>query len=284
MKKIVLLFFLLFFFFPHPVFANGAGLPPFLKINEKYPVSNPLQQYGITASSFLLPQDLAIETYLVNQPIHFQITPDSLQAILPANVIDNIKYVWDFGDGVKTDGLDNTHTYTKIGSYILIVTLNIYTPDSPSPTQFVDSFLLHIVPVENYKDLPRAVINVNGKEVTDPLNNKLDINFTNVTFDAKSSHAASPIVEYLWNFGDGQTGAKPVVTHTYNEDQVFETVVLRVKDKNGFISDAFVGIKRADDSNNVKSIGGFPLSTKILIGLLVAVIVLIIFTTKYRRH
>lgn len=251
MKKILGFLLLFSLFLPQVAFANGAGLPAFFKINGKLSNPNPLQLYGITASTFLIPQDFTPENYVVNQPINFEIDETPLQTVIDPSLLKNTKYVWDFGDGSsKADGLTNTHTYAKSGSYILILIINIYDNQNQAPTQFVDSFLLNILPDKNFTNLPQAAIKVNGTLIKDPLNNRFAANLSKpMVFDASASKTPSKIVEYLWNFGDGSTGSNSSVKHTYTNPFV-ETVVLRIKDTNGFLSDAFVGI------NNDKSING----------------------------
>lgn len=251
-KKILVIFFMIIFLWPKNVFANGAGLPAFFEINGKLAISNPLQAYGITASSFLIPQDLAPENYLINQTIDFKVDEPKLQVVIPEDTLKNAKYLWDFGDGSKAEGLKNTHQYSKEGSYILILTINIYTQNSQTPIQFIDSFLLNILPDGNFNKLPQAVIRMNGSAVKDSLKNgATEVNFADpVTFDASDSKiGSSPVIEYMWNFGDGQTGNGPKLIHKYSNKD-FITVVLRIKDRDGFISYAFVGL---ENNPNIKT-------------------------------
>lgn len=246
MKKLLVLIVPLVFLITytvHNAYANGAGLPAFFKINDKLAISNPLQQFGITASSFLIPQDFAPELYTVNQPISFVIDQKPLEAVIPPDLLEKTTYTWEFGDGTKAEGLQNTHTYKKIGSYILVLTITI-NDGSGSSTKFIDSFLLNVVPNKNYNKLPTAVITLNGEQLLTAAKAIQDENLKHtITFDASHSQASSDIIQYFWNFGDGETSTQKVVKHTYKKDAYFETVVLRVKDKNGFISDAFVGVR-----------------------------------------
>lgn len=285
MRKILLLCVLLFLVFPSIAYANGAGLPPFFKINGKDSISNPLQTFGITAQSFLIPQDFAAENYIVNKPIDFTIDESQLEPVIPQELLGKAHFSWDFGDGKKAEGLTNTHTYSKMGSYILALTINIYETNGQPPTQFIDSFLINVIPDNGYT-LPQAVITVNNQQVKDPLNKPLPINLKDsVDFDASSSKSQAKIVSYLWNFGDGETSTEKIVTHTYSS-KYFSTVVLRVKDSNGFISDAFVGL--SNDAKAQKKIVKPSLlnsnSLLSLLGGLVLLILLVAIAIKMRRN
>lgn len=236
--------------FPKTALANGAGLPPFFEVNGKLSTPNPLQLYGITAQTFLIPQDYAPENYVVNTPLRFDIDQNQLALVVPEDALKDTKYDWDYGDGTtKVSGLSNIHSYTKIGSYILVLTISVYVSGSSTPTQFIDSFLINILPNTSFNTLPRAKVKINNQMVKDPLQDRLVTNFSNsIQFDASNS-SGSGIVEYLWDFGDGSTSTQKVTTHQYSSKS-FKTVVLRVKDKDGFISDDFVGLENGTNSSN----------------------------------
>lgn len=295
MKKIIVFVFIIFLFLPQVVYANGAGLPPFFKINGKYSQSNPLQLYGITAQSFLLPQDFAPENYVVNQPITFRVDQSQLATVIPSNMLVNTKYVWDYGDGSnKADGLTHTHTYKKIGSYILILTINLSTGQNEPPTQFIDSYLLNILPSIDYQGLPHAVIKIGGKKVNGALSfNPVKLNYNYpVSFDASSSKSTSSLTQYLWNFGDGQTGTQPIMQHIYKQKGQagydYDVVVLRVKDKNGFISDSYIALNNDPTIKNNEFTGNQNTSfylEVILFSTIIVVVLLIIsaFAVKWRK-
>lgn len=243
MKKVLLFLLFLLVLTPQSVFANGAGLPAFFKVNGQYAISNSLQVLGIPSSSFLIPQDLAPERYVVGEPITFDVDTNVLGGTIPSDILKNTKFKWDFGDGTTGVGLSNTHTYSRIGSYILVLKIEMYANDSQIPTQFIDSFLLYVVPTKDYQQLPELNLRINGQNIKGSLYGRVDADFSReITFDASSSKSPVGIIEYLWNFGDGQISNKPVVKHTYkNKDSA--VIVLRVKDKNDFIFDAFVTLK-----------------------------------------
>ncbi len=288
MKVFFLLFLYFFFLSPTATYANGAGLPAFFTINDKLATSNPLQMYGITASSFLIPQDFAPEQYLVNQSIHFAIDESQLKTVIAEDYLLKTKFVWDYGDGDKAEGLVNDHAYKHIGSYILKVTINVYSTDAAAPTQFIDSFLVNVIPEENFHNFPQAVITINGKQVKDPTKEILDFNYDEpITFDStKSQVPSSSIVEYLWNFGDGQTSNQSVVKHKY-DNKDFKVVVLQVKDTNGFLSDGFVSFT---DSSHLKQNVTSPITKQILfiiigaVGLVILIVSIVLFRFSKLRQ
>jgi hypothetical protein len=232
------------------VHANGAGLPNFFRINNRFAITNPLQELNIPASSFLIPQDFAPDDYPVNEPITFSIDEELLGSAFSPGFIKSTQYSWDFGDGTRASGLTNTHSYAKIGSYILVLTIDITSDPAQRPTQFIDSFLLHIVPEVPYAKFPKAAITVNGQHVKqDPTTKTFKDLFyldfrQKATFDAGGSKAGgAPIREYLWNFGDGTTGDGKTVSHLYSFDMYYATVLLRVRDADGFFTDTYIGLQ-----------------------------------------
>ncbi len=233
MKKVIsFLFFLtLAFLFSPQAYAHLSGQPPFFKINGEYSGFYPV--YSTSVSNITLPQDLSPRSYLVNDPIEFEIDVNLLRIIVPLEVIKKTKLVWDFGDGQKGEGFKNTYQYAKMGSYILTIYDN---------TQVVQSVLLNVLPDKSYK-LPKAVIKVNGQGSLDPLIDVLVFKFgDSLSFDASSSISISPITSYFWDFGDGQSSDKDKVTHLYQKDKQLNFPLLRITNKDGFLSDAYVEI------------------------------------------
>lgn len=254
--KILVLLILLFTCLYHipqtlnPVSAHSVGQPPFLKINGQY-----ANLYPVPLSSlynFDLPQDLAPENYLLNQPINFELDTTKLPA--PPDIVLKTKFDWDFTAGIHAQGIKNTHTFTKIGSYII----KIYADDGTTPKpQLLESVLLNILPNTNY-ELPQAKILINGKISSDPLTDILEADFANpLQFDGSKSSPANSITEFFWDFGDQNSSLGVNQTHSFPKDlsQIF--VVLRVKDYNGFLADNFVevqnSIRQLADQNQMPS-------------------------------
>lgn len=264
MKKSLLFCLFIFLFLPANVFANGAGLPAFFAINGKLATPNPLQLYGITSQSFLIPQDFAQENYIVNQPIGFTIDTKPLETVIQPYLLAKTTFVLDYGDGSeKVEGLESSHTYSKSGSYIITVTMNVYTDHGQPPTQFIDSFFINILPNKDYQSLPKAMIKVDNELVREPLKRPFERDFSQtIHFDSASSYSrGGEIISYLWNFGDGQTSTEKSPTHTYATNRYFNTVVLRVIDDHGFISDAFVGLKNSPDESKKHTPPAFQINS-----------------------
>ncbi len=254
-KFIVSFIFLSLLFFPQTVSAHLAGQPPYFKINNVYSNLYPVPTTSL--SDFNLPQDLAAENYLVNQPLQFLLETNQLP--VPEEIVKQSKFDWDYGDGsAHGTGLSNTHVYSKMGSYIL--TINVTSPDTNQP-QLLQSVLMNILPNKNYQ-LPQSTITVNGQKAKDPLTDVLKISFDQkINFDSSLSKSSSPITSYFWDFGDGETSANPKDTHHYNSEVHQYFPLLRIKTADGFLADSFVEVESDEtvpstfnSSNNKKMV------------------------------
>ncbi len=255
MKRILILLLLFLLFVPQPVSAHLSGQPPFFKMNGKLSGLYPVQTNSYFPE-FTLPQDLAPETYLLDQPVTMEIDTKVLAQIIPQPIIDKTTFTWDFGDGSKGEGLTNTHRYKKMGSYVISINAE-YTEDSSTkiPPQLIQSVMLHVLPDTKYQ-LPQAIIKVGGKEESkDSMNDVFEENLTEkIQLDGSLSKApSSKIVSYFWDFDDGESSKDKVASHTYTAKRQYAGPSLRVKDANGFIADNFVGIRHNPKTHNTIS-------------------------------
>lgn len=227
-----------------PIFAHGSGFPPFFKIDGE--LANPyfLQNVGVYSSILNIPQDDAGKNYLPDESIDFEIDKTKLETVFTPDVMDKLKFAWNFGDGTKGDGEKNSHSYKKPGSYILEITADYGDPNTQP--LLIESALIQIVPDKNYK-LPHAVIVINGKQGEKKNYNILDFDLNDsLTFDGRSSKSdSSKITSYSWDFGDDIKGEGSSVSHRYQLPQAFATAILRVKDNKGFFSDSYVNIRNS---------------------------------------
>jgi len=127
-----------------------------------------------------------------------------------------VSYNWDFGDGsapVNTTSPTITHIYTATGNYT--VTLTVVDSENLTDTTFASIIIINY-PVANFSYSPSY-----------PIVNEV------VTFNASASDPdGGTIIEYFWDFGDGNNETGVVVTHAYTTYGTF-VVNLTVTDSEG---------------------------------------------------
>lgn len=130
-----------------------------------------------------------------------------------------IGLLWDFGDGSTSGGITTTHTYTRIGTFL--VRLSIL--DSLGRSNSVS----HSVTVTQGQ-LPSASF------ITSPSSPAVHqvVNFNASGSSAEQGHT---ITGFAWNFGDGSTGSGEIATHAYSTAGNY-TVTLKVTDDAGRVS------------------------------------------------
>ena len=168
----------------------------------------------------------AFTYYPTDSYVNMSITFDASASTAEGYNVTIASYQWNFGDGsaeVNTTNALTAHTYSLVNNYL--VTLNV--TDSQGlwcTTSKIITILPPAGPEANFTWSPYEP-RVNGT----------------VTFDASSTilgwdgneHPA--IVNYVWNFGDGNTtsGNYTTITHTYTALGNY-TVILNVTDASGF--------------------------------------------------
>lgn len=233
-------FIFLFIVFPASAFAHLPGQPPYVLINGEY-----AGLYHVLSTSlpdFALPQDDAPATYLSHTAISFKIDTQRLIAppvSIPANIVNESAFIWNFGDGQADGGLIVRHVYTHPGSYFL--NLTVRDQSMPAP-QLLDIALLQILPDRRYV-LPKAVIVMDGVESNTASHAHVLSFDTPHLFDAgHSSLGSKKVVSYFWDFGDGTFSTLQRVSHTYSPTIREAFPLLRIKDVDGFISDTYITI------------------------------------------
>ena len=127
-----------------------------------------------------------------------------------------VSHFWIFGDGTNATGVIVSHAYADNGTYV--VTLAVTDNDGVTATATATKTVLNKSPVASFSE---SATNVYTYEP--------------ITFNATSSYDPDgSIVNYTWNFGDGNvtTLTSPIVTHTYVDDGTY-TVTLTVTDNDG---------------------------------------------------
>ena len=123
-------------------------------------------------------------------------------------------YAWSFGDGQTATGATVTHVYQSEGSYTATLTI----ADTDGLTQQSSVVITVIAPATTPPPTQSAPIPVISSSATigeAPLS---------VNFDGSgSSSAQSPIMSYIWAFGDGATAEGALVSHTFATAGTYHT-------------------------------------------------------------
>ncbi len=222
--------------FPSITQAHSVGQQPYFKVNGVYSELYPVPTNSLL--DFQLPQDIAKGTFLVNNSVEFEIDATALP--VPPEIVDKTKFIWEFGDGTTAEGLKNSHTYTKPGTYTIEIKAD--SGDGAEP-QLLQSTMINILPDKDYQ-LPMSVIEVNGGIVKDPLLDLIDVKFSNeISFKSKSKAGSSEIAEIFWDLGDQTSNTNSEFKYKYADNPYTVFPVLRIKTKDGFIADSFIQIK-----------------------------------------
>jgi PKD repeat protein len=131
-------------------------------------------------------------------------------------------FQWSFGDGGTASGRTATHTFTRVGTVPVTLTITDSLGRVAVVTQSV---------TVGQGQLPTATF------VTSPAS---PIVGQSINFNASGSTAAPGhvITDYAWDFGDGSFGSGPVLTHSYATVGGY-TVTLQVTDDAGRKSATF---------------------------------------------
>ena len=128
-----------------------------------------------------------------------------------------VSYFWDFGDGNNSTGNITTHAYADNGTYA--VTLTITDNDG-------------------LKDTAQDTISIQNRPPIAQFTESATTVRTGETIYFNASDSYDPdghIINYLWNFGDGNITfvTSPTVTHTYKAFGNY-SVILNVTDNDNF--------------------------------------------------
>ena len=130
------------------------------------------------------------ETVVVNETVQFTSTSSDADG-------DSLTYTWDFGDGsALSSEKDPTHIYTKVGLYNVTLKVSDGT-DNDTITKTVNvgvKVATNEAPTANF---------------TYAINN-LTVNFTDLSNDTDGN-----IVNWTWDFGDGNISYEQNPMHTY---------------------------------------------------------------------
>ena len=120
-----------------------------------------------------------------------------------------VSYHWDFGDGTSSSEKNPDHLYPGDGMYTVCLTVTSVSPDGVSCSETICKTIVLVG-----DDCP-------GVDV------KFDFDYTGsslltVQFIDESVFSNNQPVEYLWEFGDGNTSTEMNPVHTYSNPGTYE--------------------------------------------------------------
>lgn len=111
-------------------------------------------------------------------------------------------YLWNFGDGSFSNKANPEHTFTKPGSYQVMLSMSAAGVGTIHNKPSSDLIVIH--------DVPKAAFNV--------LKQEYDGHLPSVHFENRSLSGK----EYQWNFGDGETSTIAHPDHIYKTKGVYQ--------------------------------------------------------------
>lgn len=117
-----------------------------------------------------------------------------------------IKYIWDFGDGDTSHGINPAHIYTKTGAYTVTLTA-INGNGCQSVLQKDDYINIQPIRVTHLTNLPDSGC------IPFTINPSLTLNIN------------TPVKSYSWDFGDGGTATGPNPVHVYTKEGIYAVKV-----------------------------------------------------------
>ena len=112
---------------------------------------------------------------------------------------------WDFGDNTTSTSQNPTHTYSQAGVYVVCLTIS-GGPATGCQSSICDSIAVPLTPPSGCQTIFTYVVTATNT----------------VAFSASCN---MPNAYYMWNFGDGTTGAGQNVTHTYLQAGTYNVCV-----------------------------------------------------------
>ncbi|MBL0043000.1 MAG: PKD domain-containing protein [Flavobacteriales bacterium] len=115
-------------------------------------------------------------------------------------------YLWNFGDGNFSNKANPEHTFTKPGSYQVMLSMSAAGVGTIQNKPSSDVIVIH--------EAPKALFNV--------LKQEYDGHLPSVHFENRSMAGK----QYLWDFGDGQTSTIAHPDHIYKKKGVYQVELI----------------------------------------------------------
>lgn len=151
--------------------------------------------------------DLPNTNFVANDTCLGDVTSFSNLSTILNGTIDY--YNWDFGDGNTSNNQNITHTYSLDGTYNVTLTSTSNNGCITSLSKQVEVFS---EPIASY-----SFIN--------------DCLYEEVNFTDNSTINTGQIIDWQWNFGDGNTSSSSSPNYTYTNDGTYNTSLIITSDK-----------------------------------------------------
>jgi len=198
---------------------------------------------------------------------------------------NKIRYKFDWGDGSISDwseflGSNTSVSMTHYWNEILKYEVKVICQDENGENSSWSESLNVIVSQSNYSEVPVAEINVMEDDL---LSNK------SIVFDASESFDIDGvIINYTWDFGDGNTGYGINIDHIYDTPGEY-TVTLTVVDNKGntYSSTKTIRIDAQTKKSNIEESSNIQIFDKdfqiLVIPLLISIVVLLIIVIAFKE-
>lgn len=154
---------------------------------------------NITAGYHLIPFITAAFTFNPTNPQPFTTVSFNASASNSSSPITS--FDWNFGDTAISTGITTSHAYNSTGNFTVTLTVTSAVGTSIMRQNITVSFFITAVFV--------------WTPANPPLN-------TTISFDSALSNSSTPITNWDWNFGDGNTtSGYPTINHTYFVNATF---------------------------------------------------------------
>ncbi|MCW9023789.1 MAG: PKD domain-containing protein, partial [Gammaproteobacteria bacterium] len=204
-------------------------------INEYGQSASASRQIIVTDPVVLEPPVVAISANPVQGEATLQVNFSGADTSNSGSAITS--YQWDLGDGNSAEGASVQHDYTTAGTYTATLSMRNDNGLTATATQQI------VVTDPTPAILPVAVISA------DPTSGSASLQ---VSFSATNDSSAN-IVDYNWNFGDGNTASGPNVIHNYDTPNIY-TATLTLTDSNGETDSTIQQIYVFDSIDNSQAI------------------------------
>lgn len=176
------------------------------------------QEVVDSANGNVLCTSYAYDTIMIASGVscsaHYSVTlpsPGSLTATFQNNSLNSQSslftrfYSWDFGDGNSSTSFSPTHAYSSMGSYQVV--LNTYALDTNGVDTLCSSSFSNSVQAGAVD-----TCDAHFSSSVDPSTREVSFKGYSSVYTVTGNRTIS---DYLWDFGDGNTGTGRFINHTY---------------------------------------------------------------------